>query len=213
MFLPEAQTGEAWKPSTKQRSFGNGRASEWKLFSLLFFASKTVMGRTRGSDTTKTWASNPFWQRTKTVIAGWLASRTCTDYNARYTPRPVLLCNIHGLYKIYKNVAMDQGKQPRRSQFEHPYFVDWRRSGRKTSICAGTLVWGWKSTGSGETPVSGFCAYCNESSQFTDWAKRQPTSHEERILLSEIRHRAAAYMLTCAHELYVIEITNICGFY
>ena len=103
------------------------------------------------------------WQKTKTVIADWSASRTCTDRNARYTPRPELLCSsIRGLYEIYKNVAMGQVKHPRGSQFGHPYFVDWDRSGRKTSNCSGALVWGWKSSGSGETPVSGFCAHCNE---------------------------------------------------
>ena len=125
-----------------------------------------------------------FWQKTRTVIAGWLVSRTCTDHNARYryryryrytyTPRPELPCNIYGLYKIYKNVAMGQVKQPRGPQFGHPYFVDWDRSGR-TSNCAGALVWGWISTGSGEIPISGFCAHCNESSQLIDWAERRLT--------------------------------------
>jgi hypothetical protein len=140
-----------------------------------------------------------FWQRTKTVIAGWLAGRTCTDHNARYTPPPELVSNIHGLYKIYKNVAMGQIKQPCGSQFGHPYFVDWGRSGRRTSNCAGALVWGWESTGSRETPVSGFCVHCNESSQLIDWDERQPTSHGDRMLLSERRHLAAACMLTCAY--------------
>ena len=140
-----------------------------------------------------------FWQRTRTVIAGWLDSRTCTDHKVRYTSRPELLCNIHGLYKIYTNVAMGQVKQPRGLQFGHPYFVDWGRSGRRTSNCTGALVWGVEITGSGETPVTGFCAHCNESSQLIYWAERRPTSHEERLLLSERRHCAAACMLTCAH--------------
>jgi hypothetical protein len=196
---------EAWEPSTEQCSFGNRRALERETIFTFILCPENFNGKRkkRGLDCLRPLRHGRsifFLAKDQTRYCSWRAGRTCMEHNARYTPRHEVLCGIHGLHKTYKNVAMGQVKQPRGSQFGHPYFADWGRSGRRTSNCAGALVWGWKSTGSEETPVSGFCAHCNESSQLIDWAERQPTAHEGRLLLSERPYHEAACMLTCSHE-------------